>query len=133
MKSLKRRLYEKPPTTLGSHLRKRRLELGHLQKEVAIALGINTWTYLLWEHDSTVPSIGMWPQILSFLGYDPFPRPKDFAGKLMSIRRRLGLSQERLARQLGIDEVALARWENGRSKPSDEQVQIVEAFLASGE
>lgn len=107
------------------------MESGQLQRKVAIALGINTWTYILWESDRTAPSIGMWPRILSFLGYDPFPPAVTLGEQLVTARRRLGLSRMRLARRVEIDEGTLALWENGMSKPSGKHARIVEALLAS--
>ena len=57
--------------TLGDHLRKRRLELGLYQKEVAARLGVNEATVGNWEACSCAPSKRMRIRILGFLGYDP--------------------------------------------------------------
>ncbi len=37
---------------------------------------------------------------------------------IKKIREKLGLSQEDLARQLGVSYTTVNRWENGRFKPS---------------
>ena len=78
LKSLKPRPYKDPPETLGEHLRKRRIELALLQKDVASRLQVNAWTYLGWEHDRRRPPIRFWPRIIRFLGYDPFREPHKF-------------------------------------------------------
>ena len=57
MKSLKPRPYKERPDSLGEHLRKRRIELGLFQKDVARRLQVNEWTYLGWEHDRKKPSV----------------------------------------------------------------------------
>ena len=63
--------YKDNPQTLGEHLRKRRLELGFYQKDVALRLGISPWTYLSWEGDRKRPLVSMMPRLVAFLGYDP--------------------------------------------------------------
>jgi len=61
----------KPPKTLGEHLRKRRREVGKRQSDVATELDVSTWTYLLWEQDRASPTVGQYPALIRFLGYDP--------------------------------------------------------------
>ena len=41
--------YPEKPQTLGEHLKKRRRELGLLQREAAERMGISTDTYANWE------------------------------------------------------------------------------------
>ncbi len=43
---------------------------------------------------------------------------RSFPALVKEIRRQLTLSQEDLARQLGVSYATVNRWENGRSKPS---------------
>ena len=38
--------------------------------------------------------------------------------KLRKLRKRVGLSQEELARRLGVARVTVTRWENGSRRPS---------------
>ncbi len=38
--------------------------------------------------------------------------------KLRKLRERLGLSQQQLARRLGVDRATVTRWENGTRRPS---------------
>lgn len=42
----------------------------------------------------------------------------DYPLLIKEIRRQLALSQEDLARELGVSYATVSRWENGRSKPS---------------
>ncbi|MDY6916924.1 MAG: helix-turn-helix domain-containing protein [Chloroflexota bacterium] len=48
---------------------------------------------------------------------------------MRDIRKRLGLSQEELARRLGISGTTVARWESGRSRPSNLAVQAMKRLL----
>jgi len=43
---------------------------------------------------------------------------RSFPALVKEIRRQLTLSQEDLARQLGVSYATVNRWENGQSKPS---------------
>ncbi len=114
---------------MGGHLKKRRAESGLFQKDVAQQLAVNEWTYLLWEYDRTFPNIRMWPRVIGFLGYYPFPKPQTLSDRLIAFRRLRGLSIKELARQLGVDEGTLAKWENGEREPAGNRMEIVDEFL----
>lgn len=45
-------------------------------------------------------------------------QPENFPGIVKEVRRKLGLSQEELARALGVSFATVNRWENGRTAPS---------------
>jgi transcriptional regulator with XRE-family HTH domain len=113
---------------LGEHLRKRRIEQGLIQKEVAKQLGVNTWTYILWEQDRSTPTIRYYPSIFAFLGYDPFPAPRTLSEQIATKRRSLGLSFREVADLLGVDEGTVSRWESGEWKPRMSQ-EAVQSFL----
>jgi DNA-binding XRE family transcriptional regulator len=53
--------------TLGDQLRKRRLELGLLQREVADRLGVDETTVYNWERNRTAPASRWFPKIFTFL------------------------------------------------------------------
>ncbi len=65
----------KEPTTLGGHLRKRRLQLKLFQAEAARKLEVSTVTLSRWESDRLHPTWPYWPRIVAYLGYDPFANP----------------------------------------------------------
>jgi DNA-binding XRE family transcriptional regulator len=95
--------YDFEPKTLGKHVRKRRLKLGLMQKEVAEQLGVNPWTVLNWENGHTEPPISAIPTIIRFLRYDPFPQPQTVAEHLLAKRREMGWSVQEAAQVLGVD------------------------------
>jgi len=110
--------------TLGDHLRKKRLELGLLQKDVAKILGVSQDTIYNWENNRTSPSLRSIPKIIEFLGYIPYDIQGLSPGEeLRLLRKCLGLSQEKLAKGLGIDPSTLWRWEKGKRK-SPEQILV---------
>lgn len=45
---------------------------------------------------------------------------------ILKLRSRLGLSQEKLAVNLGVSFNTVNRWENGRSKPSPMAMKLIE-------
>ncbi len=131
LKGSKRKPYPKVLRTVGDHLKKRRCELGLLQKEVAFRLGVDDDTILNWEHGNTQPPVRFLPRIIRFLGYDPYPAAKLLAEKLVAKRRQLGLSRKQLAKRLGVDEGTLAHWEKAQQEPTGKRIETVKEFLAS--
>ncbi|MBI3783979.1 MAG: helix-turn-helix domain-containing protein, partial [Deltaproteobacteria bacterium] len=57
--------------TLGDHLRKRRLDLGLLQREVAEHLGVDSDSICHWETGYGEPKVHLVPRIIDFVGYIP--------------------------------------------------------------
>jgi transcriptional regulator with XRE-family HTH domain len=106
--------YPEEPSTLGEHLKKRRLDLGLGQKEVAAEFGANFKSYDNWEQEKHEPEFRYWPAIIGFLGYDPVPEPETFGERIRWRRRREGLTRKELAEKLGLDPVTVWAWEAGK-------------------
>jgi transcriptional regulator with XRE-family HTH domain len=104
--------------------------MGLLQREVAERLGASALTVTSWELGHTAPGLVWMPHIIGFLGYDPRPIPEAMGPRLRAYRQGRGISQEAMARHLGIDAGTLARWERGRRRPQGENLARVQAFLA---
>jgi transcriptional regulator with XRE-family HTH domain len=120
--------------TLGDHIRKRRLDLGLLQKDVAARVGCDTATITNWELNHTSPEIRFIPGIIAFLGYDPYDGPSGTLGeRIIACRQRMGLSQKRFACQLGIDPTTVAGWERGEHQPSERLRARLQRILAHRE
>ena len=124
-------VYPKVLKTLGNHLRKRRLDLGLLQKEVAERLGVTTDTITNWELNRCEPGIRCYPAIIEFLGYVPFSLGETFPDRLKAYRMVKGLTQRQLAQELGVDPATVRTWEAGKSKPRPETREYLEPFLHS--
>lgn len=124
--------YPKTLKTLGDHLRKRRLDLKLLQKDIAQKLGVDKTSIHNWESGYATPKLWFMPRILKFLGYIPFEMKATSLGeKIKTYRRNLGLTQKALAKQLKIDPTTLARWEKGKGKPVKEFLQTLSDFFSS--
>ena len=53
------------------------------------------------------------------------------SNELMSIRTQLGLSQEHMARLLGVSFASVNRWEGGHSGPSGPTLDLYQALAAA--
>ena len=132
-KSLIQQAWDFEPKTLGDHIRRRRLMLAITQEEAAALLGVNAWTVHNWETGQRRPEIRFIPAMIRLLGYDPEPvNTGTLAGRLVSRRRELGLSQRDAARSLQIDPGTWAGWELGARIARETHRRAVEGFLASG-
>jgi transcriptional regulator with XRE-family HTH domain len=122
--------YPKTLVTLGDHIRKRRLDLKLLQKDVGTLLEVDEETIWNWENNHCTPQIRFIPKVIDFLGYDPLvPLSETIGARLLKYRKRHGLSQKELAKLLVIDPTTLSRLERGRPKTRTHTIEKVSAFL----
>jgi transcriptional regulator with XRE-family HTH domain len=105
------------PKTLGDHIKKRRLELGLFQSDVAEIIGVTEPTVTNWEKNRTQPALRALPKIVEFFGNDPIPcDKKNLSETLLKYRKCRGLTQQELANQIGIDPTTLSRMERNRGR-----------------
>ncbi|HKL24831.1 MAG TPA: helix-turn-helix transcriptional regulator [Desulfuromonadales bacterium] len=116
------------PVTLGDHLRRRRLELGLYQKDVAIQIGVTASTIWNWEHGLTI-DLRYIPSVIKFLGYNPIPCPADLRERLAWYKLVKGLTLEQLGAEMGRDPEQLSDWLNGRHRPCRRNREEIERFL----
>ena len=121
--------YPLHPKTLGDHIRRRRIDLNLLQRELGQHIGVHGLSVTNWELNRTIPELKHMPAILSFLGYNPLSRPTTLAERLVLHRRCRGWSQKRLADELDVDPTTLARWERGEKTPWGPYAAKVKALL----
>ena len=119
------------PHSIGDHIRKRRLGLKMLQREVAEQIGVCEPSVFNWERNASSPEIRYMPDIIKFLGYDPLPQANTVAEQLVRQRTSLGLSQKESAERLGVDPGTLARWERGEREPAGAFAERAERFLGA--
>ena len=121
------------PQTVGDHIRKRRLGLKMLQREVAEQLGVEKTSVFNWEANTSAPEVRFMPAIIDFLGYDPLPQANTLAEHLVRHRTSLGLSQKQSAEHMGVDQGTLAKWEQGKREPAGTFLGLVKQFLGNEE
>jgi len=118
--------------TLGDHLRKRRLDLGLLQREVAEDLGVTESTIWNWEANYSYPQLRFIPGIIDFLGYDLDSTPTSSLGeRILAYHRVMGTGQKELAHRLGVDPTTLSNWEKGKRQPSKQLMSRLGTLLAT--
>jgi transcriptional regulator with XRE-family HTH domain len=126
--------YPKKLRTLGDHLRKRRLDMGLRQRDVAGELEATVNTIMNWELGHSEPALRFIPGIVRFLGYDPVTKRAaswPLSGRLKTYRQARGLSQAKLAQILAVDESTVWHWEQGRSCPNEAHRARIEVLLAT--
>jgi transcriptional regulator with XRE-family HTH domain len=124
--------YPRELKTLGDHLRNRRLDLKLLQKEVAQKVGVDEATIYNWENNRSSSELHYIPKVIEFLGYVPFEeQPKTLGERIVYFRRLHGITQGKLAQQLGVDPTTLARWERNESKPLKRYLEKLGLFFNS--
>ena len=141
------------PTSIGGHLRRRRLQLKIFQSEAARKLKVSIVTLSRWECDKVYPTWTHQPALIEYLGYDLFtnpalgrPKGNEISGvaflpsaasaeiRHLIKKRRLELKKTRkqMARELGISVKTLWGWETDRHQPSSQlRMQIYRIFKYS--
>lgn len=133
LKALREKDYSENPQFLGQHLKKRRRQLGLLQREAADRIGIGTDTFANWEKGKTEPVAARFRPVVEFLGYDPMPKPTTLAERLEAKRRALGITFDQVAKYLGWDPGTLTRYLNGAWRIPADRLAALEAFLTASE
>ena len=121
------------PQTIGDHIRRRRLALKLLQREIAERIGVDPTSVANWEANRSAPQIRHLPAITEFLGYNPLPEAKTQAEQLVRHRTTLGMSQKDAAHELDVDAGTSARWERGENEPRGAPLARLERLLWNGE
>jgi transcriptional regulator with XRE-family HTH domain len=87
------------------------------KRQLSLKFHVDDTTIYLWERNKAQPSLAQIPKIIEFLSRDPSKKETHSLGdKIREYRRVHGLSQKKLARQLGIEQTTLAGWERGEHK-----------------
>lgn len=116
--------------TLGSRLKRRRIQLGLRQKDVAPQLGVGEHTLVDWERDQSAPYVSYYPAIIAFLGFEPWDEPETLGERLRAERYRRGWSIALSAARLGVDEGTFAGWESERRTPTRKSREAYQRFLS---
>jgi transcriptional regulator with XRE-family HTH domain len=101
------------------------------KRQLSLKFNVDDVTIYLWERNRVHPSLAQIPKIIEFLARDPFEKQTENLGeKIREYRRIHGLSQKRLAEQLGIDPTTLAGWEHAERRPTRKLLVKVKAAFA---
>ena len=118
--------------TWGDYIKVRRLDLKLTKRQLSLRLNVSDVTIYLWEKNRVRPSLAQIPKIIEFLGRDPFEKETENLGERIREYRRInGLTQKKLAEQLGVDQTTLAGWERGKHKPTKRLFSKLASVFAS--
>ena len=83
-----------------------------------------------WENGRNKPHLYQYRVITAFLGYYPFDyETETFGGKIKRYKYEHGLSNEKLAKLLEVDEGTVAGWEQNKRLPKSRNVGYVLSIL----
>ena len=100
------------------------------KRQLSLRFHVDDTTIYLWEKNRIKPSLAQIPKIIEFLGRDPFEKEAENLGdRIREYRRVHGLSQKKLAEQLGIDQTTLAGWEKGEHRPTKKLLDKIKSAL----
>ncbi|WP_113663746.1 helix-turn-helix domain-containing protein [Pedobacter nanyangensis] len=124
--------YPIKPTTIGDHLKKRRLNLKLKQTDVAKILGVHQETISIWEDNKNKPQIFHYPAIHNFLGYTTVSFDEStFSGRVSALRWKNGLSFKQLGSLLGADPSTVSSWANGECIPPKLRMICIDKIIES--
>jgi DNA-binding transcriptional regulator YiaG len=118
--------YPTNPQTLGEQIRKRRMDLSLLQKDVAELLYISTDCVTNWENNHAEPQIQYFPAIIQFLGFYPFKKDlSTLGGQIQYYRFTHGLNHKKLGKLLDVNATTIASWESNIHTPKTKVKQLL--------
>lgn len=121
--------YPTHPKTLGDYMRRRRMELRMLQKDVASFVGVSEDTITFWENNRTDPTAKYVSKIIQFIGIVPPIFPNTFAGQVKAYRYVRGMTHAQLGSLIGVNGSTVSAWEAGYL-PHPENELMVKKLIA---
>lgn len=118
--------------TIGSHIRKVRMDKGLSQPELCSKLGVSVATITNWELNRSQPLDINLPDILEFLGYVPSqiePQLPRINHPIFQYRVQHGILLKDLAKELGIERGTLRDIEKGKQPQREPVKSIIQEFL----
>jgi transcriptional regulator with XRE-family HTH domain len=116
--------------TWGDWIKTRRLDLKLTKRQLSLNLNVSDITIYLWEKNRVDPALAQIPKIIEFLGRDPFEKEAENLGdRIREYRRVHGLTQKKLAEQLGIDQTTLAGWEKEEHRATKKLLDKIKSAL----
>ena len=129
-KPVHREKYPDRCRTWGDWIRTRRIDLNLTKKQLSLNLHVDDTTIYLWEKNKIRPSPSQIPKIIEFLEHDLFEKNVEKIGdKIREYRRVHGLTQRKLAEQLGIDKTTVGYLERGEHQPTKNLLEKIKPVL----
>lgn len=121
---------KKKPTSIGEHIKKKRMELKLFQRDVAKIFGVSTDCVTYWENNRSTPQIIFYPKIMEFLGYSPLEFDETtLSGRIKAYRYRNGITFKMFGNMLKVDPSTVTEWENGKRIQAPKHLLKLETIL----
>lgn len=125
---------DKYPTkllTIGDHIRKRRMDLGLLQRDLVPILKTRSVESITnWENSHSDPQVHYMPDVIRFLGYIPIKLALDtLGGRVATFRVLNGLSHKAMGRMLGVNASTVGSWEKNEALPHKEKLDDLNKMI----
>ena len=118
-------------SSIGLHIKKKRLDLKLRQKDVALMVGVTEECIMYWETDFAKPQIQHAPKIIKFLGYNPYVMETEtLGGKVKNHRLLHGLSHKKMGGIVGVDGATISTWETGKFTPDGANLTRLKEILS---
>ncbi len=102
------------------------MDLKLRQGEAAKRIGVSEDCLCYWENGRNEPRLYQYPAIIAFLTYYPLTHETEtFGGKIKRYKHEHGLSNEKLAKLLEVDEGTVAKWERNKRVPTKKRLKYV--------
>ncbi len=122
--------YPYHPVSVGDHIKKRRMDLSILQKDVADQFGISLCTISNWENNEGEPQVNYFPAIIAFLGFLPLSiDTSTLGGRIKLHRYQQGLNHEDMGKLLGVDGTTVGGWERNEHVPHPKLLRVLNKYL----
>lgn len=108
-----------------------RIDKGMTRREVARHMSLNPATISRWELEQKVPANSQIPRIVEFLGYVPdmYEGMPQLTNPLFLYRVKMGMSQEELAQDIGLDTTTIQAIEGGKRELFFSTRSILDDYL----
>ena len=119
-------------SSLGLHIKKKRLDLRLRQKDVALLVGVTEESIMHWETNRYPPQLQFYPGIIKFLGYNPFAVDAEkLGGRIKNYRIEHGLSHKKMGRIVGVDGATISTWETAKHEPQGTNLTRLNELLSN--
>jgi DNA-binding XRE family transcriptional regulator len=119
-------------SSIGLHIKKKRLELKLRQKDVALLVGVTEESIMFWETGFAQPQIQHAPKVIKFLGYNPYViETETLGGKVKNYRLVHGLSHKKMGAIVGVDGATISTWETGKFRPDGVNLNRLNELLCN--
>jgi DNA-binding XRE family transcriptional regulator len=119
-------------SSIGLHIKKKRLDLKLLQKDVALMVGVTEESIMHWETNRYPPQLQFYPGIIKFLEYNPFAvETETLGGKVKNYRFLNGISHKKMGKLVGVDGATISTWETGKHEPQGANLTRLSELLSN--